>query len=99
MGLNRSSVTPEMIEAWSDTRLVIVEKCSFASADQVNKMEKHPRHLKRVAFKYYGGLNFVFAGDFSQLEPPCTEPLYSSKNKVHVAVYETRIVTNQYCHV
>jgi hypothetical protein len=22
-----------------------------------------------------------FAGDFSQLEPPCTEPLYSSKNK------------------
>jgi hypothetical protein len=44
-------------------------------------MEKHARDLKRLAFKYYGGLNIVFAGDFSQLEPPCTEPLYSSKNK------------------
>ncbi len=81
MGLNRNAVTPEMIEAWSDTRLVIVDECSFASADQVNKLEKHACQLKNAAFHHYGGLNVVFAGDFSQLEPPCREPLYSSKCK------------------
>jgi hypothetical protein len=81
MGLNRSSITPEMIEAWSDTRLVIVDECSFASADAVNTIEKHARDLKNMAFQYYGELNVVFAGDFSQLEPPCQEPLYSSKSK------------------
>jgi hypothetical protein len=81
MGLNRSKIPSEMIEAWSDTRLVIVDECSFASADQVDKMEQHARILKNQAFQYYGGLNIVFACDFSQLEPPCTEPLYCSKKK------------------
>ena len=66
MGLNRSHVTPEMIDAWSDTRLVIIDECSFASVDQVNKMEKHARDLKKNAFHYYGGLSVVFAGSDSQ---------------------------------
>jgi hypothetical protein len=81
MGLNRLTITSEMIEAWSDTRLVIVDECSFASTDQVDKMEQHACILKNQAFQYYGGLNIVFACDFSQLEPPCTEPLYCSKKK------------------
>ena len=71
MGLNRSSVTADMIEAWSDTRLVIVDECSFASEEQLTKLEKHARSLKRDQFRAYGGLNVVYAGDFSQLEPPC----------------------------
>jgi PIF1-like helicase len=53
-----------MIEAWRDTPLVIVDECSFASGDQVDKMERHARILKNQAFQYYGGLNIVFAGDF-----------------------------------
>jgi hypothetical protein len=52
MGLNRLTITSEMIEAWSDTRLVIVDECSFASADQVDKMEQHARILKNQAFQY-----------------------------------------------
>jgi hypothetical protein len=76
IGLNRSSVTP-----WSDTRLVMIDECSFASADAVSTIERHARDLKNVAFQYYGGLNVVFSRDFSQLEPPCKEPLYSSKSK------------------
>jgi hypothetical protein len=81
ISINRSRVTPEMIEELSDTRLVIIDECSFASADQVNKIEKHARDFKQDAFHYYGGLNMVFAGDFSQLQPPRREPLYSSKEK------------------
>ena len=87
MGLNRSHVTPEMIDAWSDTRLVIIDECSFASVDQVNKMEKHARDLKKNAFHYYGGLSVVFAGDFSQLEPPRREPLYSPKREQYSAFH------------
>lgn len=65
-----------MIEAWSDTRLVIIDECSFASAEDVNKIEKNARDLKNDAFQCYGGMNIiVIAGDFSQLEPQCREPV------------------------
>jgi hypothetical protein len=70
-----------MIDEWVHTPLVIIDECSFASADQVSEMEKHARDLKNVAFHFYGGLKIVLAGVFSQLEPTCREPLYSSKNK------------------
>jgi hypothetical protein len=78
MSLNRTSVTQEMVEAWSDTRLIIIDECCFASIHDVNSMEINARVM---AFQYFGGLNVVFAGDFSQLEPPGREPLYSSHNK------------------
>jgi hypothetical protein len=42
-------------------------------------MEQNARLLKNVAFQYYGGLNVVFAGDFSQQEPPCRTPIYEGK--------------------
>jgi PIF1-like helicase len=79
MGLNRQSPNDAMIKSWSDTRLVIIDECSFASEGQFNKMEECARLLKNVAFQYYGGLNVVFAGDFSQLEPPCRTPIYEGK--------------------
>jgi len=79
MGLNRASVTQDMIEAWSDTRMVIVDECSFASAEQLTTLEEHARSLKRDHFRAYGGLNIVYAGDFSQLEPPCKTPIYLGK--------------------
>ena len=76
---NRASVTQDMIEAWSDTRMVIVDECSFASAEQLTTLEEHARSLKRDHFRAYGGLNIVYAGDFSQLEPPCKTPIYLGK--------------------
>ena len=80
MGLNKPKPTDDMIEAWADTRLVIIDECSFASERDFNKMEENARLLKNVAFQYYGGLNVVFAGDFSQLEPPRKTPIYDGKD-------------------
>jgi hypothetical protein len=51
MGLSRKLPTEEMIQSWSDTRLLIVDECSFASYDQFNKMEQNARLLKNVAFQ------------------------------------------------
>jgi hypothetical protein len=51
MGLNKGSPTDNMIEAWADTCLVIIDKCSFASDHDFNKMEENARLLKNVAFQ------------------------------------------------
>ncbi|MGL5916609.1 MAG: hypothetical protein ACRCZC_02775, partial [Culicoidibacterales bacterium] len=66
----------EEIDAWADTRLVIIDECSFASRAQIETIERHARLLKKNDYDMYGGLNMVFAGDFSQLEPPRAAPLY-----------------------
>ena len=65
-----------MIEAWADTRMIIIDECSFGSADLFNKIQKNAQDLKQDTFNYFGRLNVVFAGDFSQLEPPCKSPIY-----------------------
>ena len=79
MGLNKTKVTSEMMEAWQDTRLVIIDECSFADSDLFTKIEQYARALKpteRKGYEYFGGLNIVYAGDFSQLEPPGRLPVY-----------------------
>lgn len=76
MALNKEEPSAEEIEAWQDTRLVIIDECSFASPTQMAKIELNARILKDGATGYFGGLNMVFAGDFSQLEPPRAKPLY-----------------------
>ena len=79
MGLNKRTITSEMMEAWKDTRLVIIDECSFASFDLFTKIEQHARALKPTqgkGYNFFGGLNIVYAGDFSQLEPPCSQTVY-----------------------
>ena len=52
MGPNKAKPTDDMIEAWADTRLVIINECSFASDRDFNKMVENARLLKNVAFQY-----------------------------------------------
>jgi len=77
LGLNRSKLSQEFIQEWWDTRLVIIDEISFAGSEDVTKMDLCCRHLKRKMNSKYGGLNIVFAGDFSQLEPVGRPALYN----------------------
>jgi hypothetical protein len=80
LGLNRVEPSAEMIDAWFDTRLDIVDKVSFACGANITKIQKHCGILmKRTLFEKYGKLNIVFAGDFSQLEPVGQKPLYDGQ--------------------
>ena len=76
LGLNRDTVQNEEKLEWLDARLLIIDEVSFASAADFQKMHKHLMSFMDNRFEYYGGLNIVFAGDYSQLEPVGRDPVY-----------------------
>ena len=76
LGLNRDEIQAEESEEWQDARLLIIDECSFASRWDIDKMHDHLKSLMQ-SNRLFGGLNIVFAGDFSQLEPVGRDPLYN----------------------
>ncbi len=76
IGLNRTNVQEEEIEAFADARLLIIDEISFASKRDFQKLYSRCQKLMRQNYKVYGGLNVVFAGDYSQLEPVRQSPIY-----------------------
>ena len=81
MGLNRDSVQLEESDEWLDARLVIVDEISFASAEDFSKMHENCKHFMQENYCLCGGLNMVFAGDYSQLEPVKRDPVYKKGNE------------------
>lgn len=69
MGLNRGSIPPTMIEEFRDARLLIVDEISFGDARDIEKLHSNCIQLLQNHYAEYGGLNIVFAGDYSQLKP------------------------------
>jgi PIF1-like helicase len=56
---------------------VIIDEISFAHAGDFEKIQRHLHLLMGGGFnKPYGGLNVIFAGDYSQLEPVGKTPIY-----------------------
>ena len=76
MGLLMDKVTQEMVKDWADARLVIVDEISFMNVHLFNKMYRHVQQLTSKSYKPYGGLNFIFLRDYSQLSPPGSYPIY-----------------------
>jgi hypothetical protein len=77
--LNRKSeITEEQKRVWADTRLVIIDEISFATAKDFKMIDETLRKLTGKLFENFGGLNIVFAGDMRQLEPVKGEPVYNS---------------------
>ena len=76
LGLNRDSVQLEESDEWLDARLLIIDEISFASSEDFTKMHENCKHFMQNNYSLYGGLNMVFAGDYSQLEPVKREPVY-----------------------
>ncbi len=72
----KKHITGDHISEWTDTRLLIVDEVSFATAQELINLDKTLRKLKQNLYGRYGGLNVIFAGDFSQLEPVKGEALY-----------------------
>ena len=65
-------------EQWNDTRVLIVDECSFAAPNDFDKIYDKTGELCGRRFDAYGPLNVVwYAGDYSQLEPCGAEPIYT----------------------
>jgi hypothetical protein len=78
IGINRRKIPQSMIDEWEDTRLVFIDECSFASAGEICKINGNCQTFKLAPFKPAGGINLVYTGDFSQLEPPRCVPIYNN---------------------
>ena len=68
LGMNRK-LRQEDIEEFTDTRLVIIDEISFASVQDIETIHEKLKFLMNRSYKPFGGVNVVFAGDYSQLEP------------------------------
>ena len=66
LGLNRKITTTHQAE-FEDTRLVIIDEISFASVEDIDNIYQKLKVLVNKDYKPYGGVNVVFAGDYSQL--------------------------------
>ena len=68
----------EAIECWEDTKMVIIDEISFASSDDITKIDDRLRVLKQQPMKRFGNCHVIFSGDLRQLEPVGNQklPLY-----------------------
>ena len=80
LGLNRDSAQVEEAEDWKDARLLIIDEVSFASHNDFVKMHEHLKTFMKDHYKMFGGINIVFAGDYSQLEPVGRDPVCKDDN-------------------
>ena len=71
----------EEIEEWNDARLLIIDEISFASEEDFSKMHHNLKVYMQENYRIFGGLNMVFAGDYSQLEPVQRDPIYKGGNE------------------
>ena len=82
----KKAITPERIETWEETRMVIIDEISFCDRKTMNSINSTLCRLRQNERIPFGGLSIVFSGDFRQLEPP-------SKSK---ALYEDICPAFQY---
>ena len=59
---------------WEDARLLIIDEISFAAPEMFEKMHDRLKVLMQRRCHCHGGINVVFAGDCSQLEPVAKGP-------------------------
>jgi len=71
-----SNIDTNMINAWKNTRLLIIDEISFAKSKILELLDEKLRVLRQKPTKVYGGLNILFAGDFRQLPPVKADPIY-----------------------
>jgi len=73
----------EQIEAWEETRMLIVDEISFASKLELSLLHKKLRRLKERLDAPFGGLDVIFAGDMRQLEPVGSDGMQGKKNPLY----------------
>ena len=92
LGLNKKNMKGEttMQKQWKQAKMVIIDEISFASERDFQKIYNNLQILMGQHFKPFGGINIVFAGDFSQLEPPGRHPVYKTG---HIAEFHGSLTT------
>ena len=63
----KEELEPEQIELWED---MMTSKHNF------HMIHRNASKLKQEFMKKYGGINIIFSGDFRQLEPVGSNPIY-----------------------
>ena len=79
---DRRTVEKELADEWQDTRMLIIDEISFANEDDLVKIYQYTQILKKDKFTPFGGINMVFAGDYSQLEPVKRSPIYQTGHEI-----------------
>lgn len=74
-----SEPTQSMIDSFKNTYMVFVDEISFANKGNLVLLDKRLKKLKEQYGLNFGGIHVVFAGDFSQLRPPQSRPLFLEK--------------------
>lgn len=61
--------TDKAKKRWLETDILILDEISMMSADLLDKLDFIGRNIRREKTKPFGGLQFIFSGDFLQLAP------------------------------
>ena len=69
LGKETTSYDEAFCAEWKKTRLLIIDEISFMSARELVRLDRNLRRLRNTYAQKFGGMNIVFSGDFSQLEP------------------------------
>ena len=73
---NNINIGHDIIESWTNTKILIIDEISFASNKDMDDIYKKTCILKNKCYLPFGGMNIIFCGDLRQLEPVGEEPLY-----------------------
>eukprot|EP00986_Skeletonema_menzelii_P013820 scaffold8448_cov188-Skeletonema_menzelii.AAC.1 len=90
--LNKTRLTDDMRSIWrEDVRILIIDEISFFTATEIARLDQQLKKLTGRHDMVYGGISIVFAGDFHQLKPICSEGevLYSDSHAA--AMWENAI--------
>ena len=68
--------TTDDINAWRETRMLVIDEISFGSKDDIDNLDMKLRFLKHDFSKNFGGIHIIFAGDFRQLDPVGKDPIH-----------------------
>jgi hypothetical protein len=84
LGLNKKTTNfkDEEIDEWKNAILVIIDEISFSNRNEIEKADVNLRALKENSNYKFGGVDVVFAGDFTQLTPVQGKPIYLEKDVI-----------------
>ena len=75
----KKELSAEQVEAFLDVEMIIIDEISFAGYNNFEKLHVNLETLKQKMNVLYGGIDIVFAGDFRQLTPIKSVPIYKQK--------------------
>jgi hypothetical protein len=75
--MGNHTINMEDISKWKNTRILIIDEISFINYEDLRKLDRNMRSLTEDQTKPHGNVHIVFSGDFSQLEPIASKPLYA----------------------